>query len=58
MPDPAASDTQHAMLYAVARDADDNALELTVFEGGEACGVRLTAAQVIQLVHLLTHRSQ
>lgn len=62
MPDPSntpvAPTTQDAMLYAVAHDEDGSALELTVYEDGEACSVRLTKPLVDQLVQLLTHRSQ
>lgn len=49
--------TQDAMLYAVAHDADGDALDLTVFEAGAACTARLTKPLVEQLVQLLSRRS-
>lgn len=58
MPDPSSKTIHEQMLYAVAHDADGSALELTVFEDGLARSVRLSTAQVEQLVRLLTHHSQ
>lgn len=52
------SDVRQQMLYAVAHDANGDALELTVYEDGVACTVHLTKPLVDQFVQLLTHRNQ
>ena len=41
-------------LYAVAKDVD-GAIDLTIFENGEACTVTLSPEMARQLAELLTH---